>query len=104
MATLAHVCSLCGNAVTLQDCKIDEYGEPVHASCYAKIRSANNGALRPWRQIARELATEHNSKRILELSLELNKAMAAQGMNVDPEISGHEKASDYHAPHGEPRR
>jgi len=41
--------------------------------------------LRPWRQIARELAVENDTKRILELSLELRAAMAAQGMHPDDE-------------------
>jgi hypothetical protein len=36
---------------------------------------------RPWRDIARELAHEPNRAKALELSLELNQAMAAQKPN-----------------------
>src|SRR5215469_8746637 len=102
MASLAHVCSICGKPVSLQDCKVDEYGKAVHGTCYvAKVGPPTDGALRPWRQIARELASEHNSMRILDLSLELTKAMAAQGMDIDNGINGHDKASDSRAPHGQ---
>jgi hypothetical protein len=93
MASLAHVCSICGQPVSLQGCKIDEHGNAVHETCYAaQLSSATDGALRPWRQIARELTSERNHMRILELSQELTKAMAAQGM--DAEINGREKGSD----------
>jgi hypothetical protein len=75
----------------------------VHATCYAaKISSARDGALRPWRQIARELAAESNTKRIVELSLELNQAIAAQGMQTDNEFTGHKKEFNGRAPHGDP--
>ena len=45
--------------------------------------------LRPWRQIASELAVEHDSKRLLDLTTELNQAIEAQGMEVGGE--GREK-------------
>jgi hypothetical protein len=44
--------------------------------------SSYDGSGRPWREIARELAREKNSKRVLELSHELSEAIAAQGMDV----------------------
>jgi hypothetical protein len=103
MASLAPVCSICGKPVSLQDCKVDEQGKPVHGTCYAaKVRSVTDGALRTWRQIARELASETNSTRIHELSLELGEAIALQGMNADAEISDHEKALDRKPPDSEP--
>jgi hypothetical protein len=35
-------CSICGNAVSLENCKIDEYGQAVHENCYvAKIAPQN---------------------------------------------------------------
>jgi hypothetical protein len=84
MASLAHVCSICGKPISLQDCKVDEHGKAVHGTCYAdKINSTPDGVLRPWRQIARELALENNATRILELSSELTRALEAQGMNTD---------------------
>jgi hypothetical protein len=104
MASLAPVCSICGKPVSLQDCKVDEHGNAVHGTCYAaKLTSATDGALRPWRQIARELASEHDRNRVLELSLELGEAMAAQGMDIDAEVSGQKKAADGQAPHGKPK-
>ena len=36
---------------------------------------------RPWQDIARELAQETNSDRVLELSQELNKALEEQGLD-----------------------
>ncbi len=30
------VCSICGKAVKLEQCKIDENGNPVHDHCYVK--------------------------------------------------------------------
>jgi hypothetical protein len=46
---------------------------------------------------------EQKRTRILELSEELSRAMAVQGMDPNNEISGHEKASDGQAPHGTPK-
>ena len=104
MASLASVCSICGNSVLLQDSKADEHGMAVHATCYAaKISSAGDGALRPWRQIARELAAESNNERIYELQLELNEAMAAQRMQGDNDFSGNRKEINGRAPHGDPK-
>ena len=31
----SSLCSLCFKSVNLKDCKIDEYGRPVHEKCYA---------------------------------------------------------------------
>ena len=41
-----------------------------------------DGQLRSWREIARELARETNAQKIVELSHKLNGAIAAQGMKV----------------------
>jgi hypothetical protein len=35
-------CWICGNKVSLEKCKIDEHGQPVHEDCYiAKIAFQN---------------------------------------------------------------
>jgi hypothetical protein len=102
MPSTVYVCSICGKPVSLEDCNVDEHGNAVHGTCYAaKLGSGTDGASRPWRQIARELALEHDRTRILELSDELSKAMAAQGMNTDADVSAHKKGSGGQAPHGE---
>jgi hypothetical protein len=31
----SSLCSICFKIVNLKDCKIDEYGRPVHEKCYA---------------------------------------------------------------------
>ena len=52
--------------------------------------SQPDGKIRPWRQIARELAEERDSQRILALSKELNHALLAQGVDaalVEPHLS-----------------
>ena len=37
-----HLCWLCGEALDLRTCKIDEYGEAVHQACYtARIALEN---------------------------------------------------------------
>jgi len=84
--------------------QLDEHGKTLHETCYAaKISSARDGALRPWRQVARELAVESNAKRILKVSLELNEAIAAQGTLTDNDFSGHKKEINGRAPHGDPK-
>ncbi|HEY1658095.1 MAG TPA: hypothetical protein VGG14_07100 [Candidatus Sulfotelmatobacter sp.] len=32
----ANVCAICGDEVSLEQCKVDEYGVPVHDGCYVK--------------------------------------------------------------------
>ncbi len=39
-----HLCWLCGEAVDLRTCKIDEYGEPVHEACYTARIVLENAA------------------------------------------------------------
>ena len=35
----SYPCWICGSSVDITLCKIDEYGKPVHASCYvARMR------------------------------------------------------------------
>jgi hypothetical protein len=42
--------------------------------------------MRPWQEIARELANEPDPKKVLELSLELNEAMKEQlDMKIEPD-------------------
>lgn len=42
----------------------------------------NDGKLRPWRQVAEELAAEHRPKCVFDLALELNHALQVQGMDL----------------------
>jgi len=44
---------------------------------------ADNGSLRPWREIARELARETDTTRMLVLCEELNEALKVQGMDME---------------------
>jgi hypothetical protein len=44
--------------------------------------SQSDGRVRPWRQIAQELAQERDSQRILALCTELNDALLAQGVDA----------------------
>jgi hypothetical protein len=44
------------------------------------MMSKSDGMHRPWRQIAKELSQETDSQRVLELSVELNAALEAQGI------------------------
>ncbi len=40
-------CSICGQALSLEDCKIDEKGLPVHESCYCmKVELEKSSAQR----------------------------------------------------------
>ena len=39
----SKTCWICGTAVKLEDCKVDEHGLPVHDNCYvAKVRRSKN--------------------------------------------------------------
>jgi endogenous inhibitor of DNA gyrase (YacG/DUF329 family) len=29
-------CAICGKAVRIEECKVNDFGEPVHEACYAK--------------------------------------------------------------------
>lgn len=31
-----NACAICGDEVPLEECKVDEYGVPVHDGCYIK--------------------------------------------------------------------
>jgi predicted P-loop ATPase/GTPase len=44
--------------------------------------NANFFPARPWRVIAQELARETNPRRVIELSEELNRALAEQTSNL----------------------
>jgi hypothetical protein len=44
--------------------------------------------MRPWRDIARELARETDRKRILELTEELNRAMEEQRVTAPADSHG----------------
>jgi len=46
----------------------------------------DDGLLRPWRDIARELGRETNAERILELCDELTAAMQVQGKNIEQAV------------------
>ena len=47
-----HRCWLCGKDVDISTCKIDEYGEAVHAACYM-VRLALEDRPRTSREAAR---------------------------------------------------
>jgi ribosome-binding protein aMBF1 (putative translation factor) len=41
----SKVCWICGSAIALEDCKVDEHGLPVHDNCYvAKVARRKNTA------------------------------------------------------------
>ena len=52
---------------------------------------SQDGKLRPWREIARELAQEHDPKQVLALSQELNQAIAVQGIGSEVEAEPNRK-------------
>ena len=54
--------------------------------------------LRPWRVIAREIANEHDLRRILQLSFELDKAFEEQGSYKAHEQGHHLRASGVSYP------
>jgi hypothetical protein len=41
-----YLCWLCGEAVDLRTCKIDEYGEHVHEACYTARIALESGTRR----------------------------------------------------------
>lgn len=36
MAEDSFLCSICFKSISLEDCKVDEDGRPVHENCYAE--------------------------------------------------------------------
>jgi hypothetical protein len=40
---LVPTCTLCNSSVTLEACKIDERGKPVHEECYVRKTRVNAG-------------------------------------------------------------
>ena len=44
LTPIHHLCWLCGEAVDLCTCKIDEYGEAVHGACYTARIALENAA------------------------------------------------------------
>jgi len=45
--------------------------------------SKSDGQVRPWRQVAQELAEEQDPNRVTELAKELTEALDAQGPRLD---------------------
>ena len=43
LTPIHHLCWLCGEAVDLRTCKVDEYGEPVHEACYTARMALESG-------------------------------------------------------------
>lgn len=39
--SLPRTCWICGKAVKLENCKVDEYGLPVHEDCYVAKLTQN---------------------------------------------------------------
>ena len=58
----------------------------------------SSSPIRPWRIIAREIANEHDPKRILQLSLELDKAFEEQGSYKAREQGHHLRVSGVSYP------
>jgi hypothetical protein len=55
MMTLARtsVCVICGEHVNLEQCKVDEDGDPVHGECYVKkVQSGGELFLNTSRRIS----------------------------------------------------
>jgi hypothetical protein len=67
-------CALCGKRCPPETCKVTYQGEPVHNECI--VAKLTGKPLRPWHEIARELAKETNRNRVAELRKELNQALA----------------------------
>ena len=78
--TNTKFCWICGRDAGLEHCITDEHGLAVHKSCHEKRMLQKAGSCRQWEVIARELSVEMNSERVLELSLELNRALEEQGI------------------------
>lgn len=60
---------------------------------------SSDGALRPWRQIAKELSEERDPEKVLELTIELNAALEAQGtslLDLEPRPQKASKSPDGH--------
>jgi hypothetical protein len=53
MANPISVCAVCGKPVSLEDCKIDERGHPVHEECYVARMGAmtNNFSEYPTKKV-----------------------------------------------------
>jgi hypothetical protein len=37
-------CWICGKALSLESCKIDEHGQPVHEECYVAVVRLRSGS------------------------------------------------------------
>ena len=60
---------------------------------------SSDGAIRPWRQIAKELSEERDPERVLKLTIELNAALEAQGTtlpDLHPQSQKLSKSPDAH--------
>ena len=53
-----HHCWICGRAVSLEACKIDEQGNPVHEQCYVAKVAFNSGMLQRTTKAHRRLWRE----------------------------------------------
>jgi Protein of unknown function (DUF2934) len=43
--THAYFCAICGHALDLETCKINEHGTAVHGNCYVRVALANESNL-----------------------------------------------------------
>jgi hypothetical protein len=50
----------------------------------AVIKQMLRFVMRPWREIARELTKETDQRKLIQLSEELNRAIAEQGLSSKP--------------------
>jgi len=63
LTPIHHLCWLCGEALDLRTCKVDEYGEPVHEACYTARLALESGTRDCFRlaSISARLEDECNS-------------------------------------------
>jgi len=81
MATrFTPTCWICDKDVTLENCKIDEYGKSVHAQCYvAKLAHPNGESISEKELRSRELRalskTEQDPQKLSALVHKMNQLL-----------------------------
>ena len=52
----SFLCSICFKSISLEDCKVDEDGRPVHEKCYAeRVLHTHPSAGKPSRRTGRDV-------------------------------------------------
>ncbi len=70
-------CWICDKPITLENCKIDEYGKGVHAECYAaKVAHPNDKSEGEkggrWQELCALAATEQDPQKLFILMQEIH--------------------------------